>query len=1142
MRGHTAGFGSVDMIARALLEEFPELDAERVRVAIERGIARAANASLDTEGYRVVDLHLARVEASEESSERALILRELSENLEQRKDAERALVVRLSAFGEAPALADLDPLLRLARLTERWSELPLEQMAAMIDLTDDDSPRRLTEIAAAWQQLGRAYAAADCLERVLLLEPADTHAHETLELFYRSAGEWPVLLDLLGRRAVHVTDDRERAELFREMGQIYERELGDDAGALDIYREADQLVPDVPDVLEALARLTVRLGEPEGDRLAVLARASRVITEPRARARAACHAAELAKLEDWDEAQRLFEQARRDDPDLGAAVDGLAGLLRDRGELGAALELLVEAAGRPALAGERSRLLCDAADFSVAVGDLERAKRLYREARAADPANHKAGLALVELCRDTGSLVELAPILDELCRTTEEPARLRQYLLLRSKVAAELGDQTGVRAVLTRVIDLDPDDLASRRELADRLFEVGAWAKARAALEGLLEREDLLPADEPSELHFRVARCAQQAGDLDGANKHVAIALALAPDHRPSLVLRAELDDAAADPFAHAASQLALANIAPPEERAARFAALGDRYVELGDPGTAREMYREALVHRPGDHPLLTKYLGLVAEDGDWSYGLDIVRRLIDTEQEPVVRARYRHLAGMIARDELDQRDVAIEMLGQALEDHPLAFDTADELEALLAGAGRHPGASLDPGAARGAPGAPGHRDDREALATFYYRRLEHVRAEEGRPGERLRLWDHLAELCLDLGRREDAIVAFEVACSLDPANLARRERLADLYLDADPSHDADAIAQHQLVLRARKRRLESYRALEALYRRGGQRDKASACAAARALLDPTVIESNIEALFDPDRDPAAEAGAPAASAPGARPALRPLGNDDWARLSSLDVDRELSALFALVAPAFAIERARLRPPPPIPAREHDVPGSVARVLARVVAAFGVTRPPVFLDREQLVAGKVAMRTRAGVLVPVLLLGRPAVDPVVDDHELAFTLARQLADLRTDRIARLLCPRAGELAQIIELALGSHAKDDQVSAAPTPASRWLTASLHPLELEQVNAIGARLRERDVNPLRAALDWLARTERAADRIGYVIAGNLAACARILEREPAPAGAESDRVLDLVWASVTEEVLAVRGRVEGWGRPG
>src|SRR5580704_3242461 len=197
MRGHTAGIGSVDIVVRALLEEFPELDKKRLRAAVERASARIANATLDTEGYQVVDMHLQRAEATEESHERATILRELAETLEQRKDADRAIVVRLSAFGEHPSIDDLDSLLRLAALTDRWSELPLEQMTALIDIHDEAAVRRFIAMADAWQQVGRGYYAADCLERVLLVEPNNAHANDALELFYRSTGEWPVLVDLL---------------------------------------------------------------------------------------------------------------------------------------------------------------------------------------------------------------------------------------------------------------------------------------------------------------------------------------------------------------------------------------------------------------------------------------------------------------------------------------------------------------------------------------------------------------------------------------------------------------------------------------------------------------------------------------------------------------------------------------------------------------------------------------------------------------------------------------------------------------------------------------------------------------------------------------------------------------------------------
>jgi tetratricopeptide (TPR) repeat protein len=1089
----------VDVLAKVLHDEFPELDKERLKHACERAIARAAASSLDTEGYQVVNMHLARVEESEQSEERAGILRELSDTLEQRGDAERALHTRLAAFTEVADKADLDPLLRLARVTQRWSELPLESMTALVDINDDAAANRFRAIADAWQHLGRGYHAADCLERVLLISPNDEQTNDALEVFYRAQGEWSQLLDLLGRRALHVETDKERAILYREMGQIHERELGDDSGALDTHQEANRLEPDHPEVLEALSRLAARIGGMDEDALASLERLVAFTTEPKKRADASLRAAKLAVLVDWERAQKHYERAIEDDPDLAPAVDGLATLARDQGRLSDAVTILINGADRAALVAERSRWLTDAADFCVALGDTDWAKQLYRDARVADPTNHKAGVALVELCRDTGSLVELVPILDDLCRTTDDPNRLRGYLIARSKVAQELGDRTGARNLLARAVEIDSSDLASKRELAEMLYEAQQWLKARGVMESLFDHEDLLGQDASIELHYRVARCARELGDTEGAKRHASIVLALDPNHRPSLLLQEELDRD--DPHALTSHQLALANLAgTPEEKATRFTALGDRYIELGDRATAREMYREALVHRPGDHLLLTKFLELIAEEGDWSYSLDLVQRLLETEKDPRVRARYRHLAGTIAREEIKDDDMARELFERAIEDDPLNFAAADELESLL-----------------------DHALDRGALATFYYRRLEHVRHDEGRNGERLRLWDKLGELLLELDRRDDAVLAFEVALQLDPDNQQRRRRLADLY-DADPRYDDRAIVQHQIVLRGEKKRLESYKALRTLYQRTGQAEKSRACDDAIDViegLDVKIVEDGIKNLFD---------GAPKRPGDGTRPVRqRLLANEDWLALSRIDVDLHLSALFALVAPAFAAERARLRPPPPLPAKEDDVPGKVATVLANVAQSFGVARPAVYVDRAQVAPAQLTLRLRAGALAPVMFFGRAALDEL-SQHELAFVIARQLADLRTDRVARLLVPRAGELAQIVESAI----KAD----SPSTSAKWLTAALHPVELDQILALGARLRDRNLQPLRAAVDWLAATERAADRIGFVVVGDLQNSVRVLERDPDATAGEINRIVELAWSSITEDVLAVRARVEGW----
>src|SRR2546430_14368094 len=147
----------------------------------------------------------------------------------------------------------------------------------------DGAPRRFAEVAHGFQQRGDSYRAADCLGRARGCAPADNAAHEALELFYRSTREWPVLIDLLHRRALHV-DDKERAEMLREIALIHERELGDDGGAFEAYKESDQLDPDHAEVLDAIARLAVRLGDHEEDALAALERLAKLVADPKKRA------------------------------------------------------------------------------------------------------------------------------------------------------------------------------------------------------------------------------------------------------------------------------------------------------------------------------------------------------------------------------------------------------------------------------------------------------------------------------------------------------------------------------------------------------------------------------------------------------------------------------------------------------------------------------------------------------------------------------------------------------------------------------------------------------------------------------------------------------------------------------------------
>jgi len=1152
----------VAALMEALATELPDVSSDRLRQAAERAAGVVPEVDDDAE----VDSYLARVDAETEPGERARLLRELATILERCGDVERALSACIGALTEDPDGASGERLMRLARASQRTDELvtaldavlagevdgaaaaglwlalsslhrdagrdddrlaaleaaarnaphradvlralsdayagagrlraSLDVLARLVDTTSSgpELANLYREMAAGWQRLDRFDRAAECWEWVLSLAPEDDDAYAVLEPLYRESRNLPALVHLMCRRAERCAP-AERADVFVAVAEIYRRELGDTGRAVDFYRAAADNAPDRLDILSTLAALCQER-EAHDDAIVALERIARATPDRQASARVLRQAGAIAwrALSSADTARDLISRSLDADPDCVASIEALAALHRERGELPAAIEVLSGAARRPALAAHAVRLLCDAASLSIAIGDHDGAVELARAARFADMNDQRAGELLADLLWEERSLDELVPLLELLCHRTTDSQALRQRLSQLGTAAAETGRYDLAREALARAVELDPEELAACRALGDLLFDQEEWSEAAAVVESVLHRyEDQLPTADCVELHYRAGRSARELGQIERARIHVETALALAPAHRPSLLLHARLDDG--DSTALVADQLALAASAPPDQQAAILAGIGDLYAERGDRASARQMYREALAHRPTDHLLLSKCLSMVAEQGDWSESLDLLERLIETEQAGPVRAKYCHVAAMICRDELERHDDAVDLLHRAIEADPAMQEAADAI-----------GASLD------------GRD--EELARFYYQRLDQLRARPDQADERLRLWDRLSATCDRLGLADDALCAHEVAVELDPTDAGRRQKLADRYLALGDDGRDKAIGQHQSILRHARRRVASYEALRGLYWATSQLDKARACDAALDVIGmrPVAARSRVPTA----RPMALEADGPVLTA------------KDYHDLALGGVDRLLSVLFARVAPVLARHRAHPTARGRV-VRASD-PRPFARAFRHVASVMGVDRPVATVDTHQAAACVIQLRETDGVIAPVVTFGRAALDGGGDDRALVFSITQRLVDLRGDRFARLLCPRADELAAIVELALAMGSGGPEAVAGTSNTARWLAETLRPIEIDQLTTIGARLAERGVDPARAAADWLDATDRVADRTAYLMCGDLATCVRAIEREPAARVTARDRILDLVWASVTEQMFAVLTRLE------
>jgi hypothetical protein len=163
-------------------------------------------------------------------------------------------------------------------------------------------------------------------------------------------------------------------------------------------------------------------------------------------------------------------------------------------------------------------------------------------------------------------------------------------------------------------------------------------------------------------------------------------------------------------------------------------------------------------------------------------------------------------------------------------------------------------------------------------------------------------------------------------------------------------------------------------------------------------------------------------------------------------------------------------------------------------------------------------------------LTPTLIVGRPLLGHRRSERELVFHLTRQLAYLRAGRILRVLWPHPPEIARLIEVAMS-------LSSTPardlTPLASRIKATLPALALEEMASIGQSLRVSKMKSEEAALAWLRATDLTASRTALLLTGDLEPCAGYAESEVSVFGStREERVLDLVAASVSEEMLAAR----------
>jgi tetratricopeptide (TPR) repeat protein len=151
------------------------------------------------------------------------------------------------------------------RKQARWREL-VETLSRHAEV-EQDPPAKvnlLLALADTYEtQLGDTAQATAAYQQALEHDERCMDAINALERLHRRTGAWDRLVDVLARKS-HIVDDGELAVKLRlQVGDLWEERLGDNARAVEAYREVLTVDPQNLPALKALERLYQKVGNTE---------------------------------------------------------------------------------------------------------------------------------------------------------------------------------------------------------------------------------------------------------------------------------------------------------------------------------------------------------------------------------------------------------------------------------------------------------------------------------------------------------------------------------------------------------------------------------------------------------------------------------------------------------------------------------------------------------------------------------------------------------------------------------------------------------------------------------------------------------------------------------------------------------------
>ncbi|MBP7288872.1 MAG: tetratricopeptide repeat protein [Nannocystaceae bacterium] len=1032
-------------------------------------------------------------------------------------DANAAIETYRAILSDEPG--DLDALQSLERLYLNDARVHeyLEILEAQLDVTNDTEGQ-----VVAYEKMAHALVtmandrerAAEMLEKIIMLDPNRDVTYRQLEELYAGMEKWTELVETYRSHVNATADVQGKVALLTAMGEVYEKQVEDIDRAIETYAEILELDAYNFDAANTLSRLQETI-EDWPNAIQTMGRLADLTREPAQRTELLTRIARVQhqKLGESEQAEYRLSQALEVDPSYVPALILLAEIYKQRGDwLKAArtLEVAGEYSHNPL---ERTNLTAEAAFINHEELDhREKAVELFAKTMALDPEHTKVGSVLAEIYYEGGHFAYCDPIYDMLTRKVDalelDDDQQRELFLRAAKTARTLGNAEKALKQYKRAYDIDSTNHEVLTGMADLLFEREDWERSFKLYQTILvQHRDTQSSEDTVRTYHRLGTIKNRQSEPRKALNYFEKALEVDPHHQPTLEAVIDLQAGSNDWEGVIQAKRAMIDITPDgDSQFALWKDIGELYAgKIGNKEKAAAAFQSALDLRPDDYPLLHTLLDLYTAARRWNEAIAIIDRIVEIEKDGKRRSRYHYTAAVLLRDELNQIDDSVERFNLVLDDDPGMLKSFQAIDTILTKA-----------------------KDWKALERAYRKMLKRL-PQEGNEPLKVTLWSNLAEIYRTrLQDFKSSVAAYEVAAKLDPDNVDRHNKMAELYerlMEINPREYVDAaVREHQVLIANEPFRYESYHALFNIYVSANETDKAYCVATVLSFLKKATDQE--QAWVDRYKR-------------GDFVMARQRLSEDTLRRHVFHPDQDLylTGILGLIAPAVAAWRAVPLPVTLSPNERIDIqtdPSLFSRMSKYVKDVLNVSTPDVYLRPND--PGDLTLMNikRDETLHPSLVVFQNLLRGKNEAH-LVFALGRYMMDLYLPHYCYIALERSPQHLKQVFLAclrlVGMPVQGD--TAALDIIGREIGSRMQPAALDQLRSLMQKFV--DAGGSTDVKRWAAASELTAYRVGLLLCHDLRIAGQMISQEQSMLGSAMgprDKIKELVLYSISEDYFTAR----------